>query len=332
MREVRAAVAQFEATDGEKERNLERVRGLSGRAAALGAELVCFHECCVTGYTFLEGLSREELGALAEPVPDGPSTEALVATAREHGIVVGAGLVERGEDGRLHNTYVVAGPGGVIGRHAKLHPFISEHLDPGEGYTLVEALGCTFGVLTCYDNNVIENVRVTTLLGAEAIIMPHVTGGTPSPVPGRGVIAREVWENRERDPVTCRRQFAGPKGREWIMRWLPARAHDNGVYVLFANAVGVDADTVKPGCSMIIDPFGDVLAECRELGDGVVAAVLTPEKVDVSGGRRYIRARRPELYGRLVEPVPEEERRRSSSRHADVWWKRRPAGGEGGAA
>ncbi len=55
---------------------------------------------------------------------------------------------------------------------------------------------------------------------------------------------------------------------------------------------------------MILDPFGEVLAESQALGDDVVVALLTPEKLEQSSGRRYLRARRPELYGKLVEPPP----------------------------
>ena len=95
-----------------------------------------------------------------------------------------------------------------------------------------------------------------------------------------------------------------PKGRGWLMRWLPARAWENGVYAVFSNAVGVDDDTIKPGLAMILDPFGEVVVESRVLGDDVVVALLTAEKLTQSSGRRYLRARRPELYGKLVEPPP----------------------------
>ena len=88
------------------------------------------------------------------------------------------------------------------------------------------------------------------------------------------------------------------------MRWLPARAWENGVYAVFSNAIGVDGDTIKPGLAMILDPFGEVLTESDELGDDVVIALLTGEKIEQSSGRRYLRARRPELYAKLVEPPP----------------------------
>jgi predicted amidohydrolase len=86
------------------------------------------------------------------------------------------------------------------------------------------------------------------------------------------------------------------------MRWLPTRAYENGVYYVYSNPVGWDYDTVKPGQAMILDPFGEVLVESRVLGDDVVTGLLTPEKIPVSSGQRYLKARRPELYDKLVEP------------------------------
>ena len=123
---------------------------------------------------------------------------------------------------------------------------------------MIDLLGIKAGFLICYDNNLPENVRITTMLGAEVIFMPHVTGCLPSTMPGRGTVDRALWENRLRDPVRLRQEFEGPKGRGWLMRWLPARAWENGVYAVFSNPIGVDDDTIKPGLAMIFDPFGEV--------------------------------------------------------------------------
>ncbi|MBI4584847.1 MAG: nitrilase [Planctomycetes bacterium] len=303
MRDILIGTAQFEARDGDKERNLERIRDLTALAAREGAEAVSFHECCITGYTFLQTLSRERLLALAEPVPGGPSASRLAEIAREHGTVVLAGLLERDGD-HIHNTCVAAGPEGFLAKHRKIHTFISPYLTPGDRHTVFDLRGARAGILICYDNNLPENARITALLGAEIIFMPHVTSGTESTMPGRGIIAREVWENRKRDPVRCRQEFLGPKGREWLLKWLPARAWENGVYAVFSNAIGIDHNTVKNGNAMIIDPYGEILVESRKLDDDVVVGLCTPEKIERSSGRRYLRARRPELYARLVEPPP----------------------------
>ncbi len=318
MREIRVAAAQFEVRDADKAYNLSAIERLARQAAAEGAELVTFSECSITGYTFLENLSRSEIEALAEPVPDGPSIRRLADISASLGVALAAGLIERDGD-RLYNCYAVVASGrGFVAKHRKLHAFISEHLSCGDRYTVFELLGCRFGILICYDNNLPENVRITALLGAEIVLMPHVTGCLPSPMPGRGTVDPAIWHNRERDPVRCRMEFDGPKGRGWILRWLPARAWENGIFAVYSNPIGVEGGTIKPGGSMILDPFGEILAECRRLGDDVVVATLDPAKLELASGRNYIRARRPELYAKLVEPNPQ----LGPGGRPEVWWKK----------
>ena len=223
MREIRVAAAQFEHRNNDKLYNLSRIRALAGTAVEQGAEIVSFHECSISGYTFLQHLSRAELGQIAELVPDGPSTRALCSTARELGVVVMAGLIETDSEEKLYNCYFTVGPDGFITKYRKLHTFINPFVSPGSSYNVIDLLGIKAGFLTCYDNNLPENVRITALLGAEVIFMPHVTGCLPSTMPGRGKVDRSLWENRQRDPVPLRLEFQGPKGRGWLMRWLPAR-------------------------------------------------------------------------------------------------------------
>jgi hypothetical protein len=119
-------------------------------------------------------------------------------------------------------------------------------------------------------------------------------------MPGRGWVDRHFWENRESDPEALRKEFEGPKGRGWLLRWLPARAYDNGVYAVFTNPVGPDDDQLKNGNAMILDPYGEILAECRSMGDEVAVASCTPEKLKLAGGYRYRNARRPELYRDII--------------------------------
>ena len=167
--------------------------------------------------------------------------------------------------------------------------------------------GWTCGILICYDNNIVENVRATKLLGADIIFMPHVTMCTPSSRPGAGFVDPALWLNRFNDPTSLRIEFNGLKGREWLMKWLPARAFDNAVYAIFSNPIGMDDDQLKNGCSMILDPYGDIIAECTRLDNDIAVATLTPEKLTRAGGYRYLNARRPDLYkdilGQAHEPV-----------------------------
>ena len=98
----------------------------------------------------------------------------------------------------------------------------------------------------------------------------------------------------------------GPKGRGWLMRWLPSRAHDNGMFLLFSNGIGIDDDEIRTGNAMVLDPYGEVIAETREAGDAMVVADLDAAQLPTSSGRRWLRARRPELYGILTEPTGQE--------------------------
>ena len=87
------------------------------------------------------------------------------------------------------------------------------------------------------------------------------------------------------------------------MRWLPTRAHDNGVFLAFSNGVGVDDDEIRTGNAMIIDPYGRILVETWKAGDDMVVADLDASLLDVSTGRRWIVTRRPELYSSLTVPT-----------------------------
>jgi predicted amidohydrolase len=299
MKNIRISTAQFENRSGDKGYNLRRMDELSAQAAAEGSQAIAFHECSVTGYSFARHLTETEMLALAEEIPSGESIQALTAIAAKNKIVILAGLFER-ENDLIYKAYVAVDKTGVLAKHRKLHPFINPTILPGNSYTVFDLNGWKCGILICYDNNIIENVRATVLLGAQVIFMPHVTMCTPSTRPGAGFVDPKRWANREQDPTSLRTEFDGLKGRAWLMKWLPARAYDNGIYVIFSNPIGMDDDQLKNGCSMILDPFGDILAECRRLGDDLVTATLVPDKLTDSGGNRYKMARRPDLYADII--------------------------------
>lgn len=309
MKNIRIATAQFENRSGDKIYNLGIIDTLAGKAASAGADVIAFHECSITGYTFARHLSKEQMLDIAEPIPGGESIGKLKEIAGRYNIVVLAGLFEKDADDKLYKAYVCVDKKGLVAKFRKLHPFINPHLTPGNEYCVFDLSGWKCGILICYDNNIIENVRATRLLGADIIFMPHVTMCTPSTRPGAGFVDPALWENRENDPTSLRLEFDGMKGKGWLMKWLPARAYDNGIYAVFSNPIGMDDDQLKNGCSMIIDPFGDIIAECRALGDDIAIATITPEKLTQAGGNRYIKARRPDLYRHIIgkEHLPEQK-------------------------
>jgi len=300
MNNIKISTAQFENKSGDKKYNLSIIEKLSQKAALEGAHAIAFHECSVTGYTFARHLSKPQMLELAEFIPNGPSILRLIEISKKFNIAILAGLFEKDEQDNLFKAYVCVDQNGLVAKYRKLHPFINPFLTPGDRYCVFDLYGWKCSILICYDNNIIENVRATTLLGAQVIFMPHVTMCTPSTRPGAGFVDPSLWANRDRDPTSLRLEFDGMKGRSWLMKWLPARAYDNGVYVVFSNPIGMDDDQLKNGCSMIIDPFGDVLAECRSFDDSFATAILTDDKLKQAGGYRYIKARRPDLYRDII--------------------------------
>jgi len=309
MRNVRVGSVQFEHASGDKAANFHTIHTFMEQASARGVEMIAFPECCITGYWFLRNLSRQELDELAEPVGKGRSSMELLDLSRRFRMTVGAGLVERGDDGRLFNTYLVAMPDGQLRSHRKIQAFENEHISSGDRYTVFDTpQGCRVGVLICYDCNIIENVRITALMGADALLAPHQTGGCASASPhAMSLVDKSLWENRHKNPDAIEAEFRGPKGRGWLMRWLPSRAHDNGMFLVFSNGVGADDDEIRTGNAMILDPYGRILAETCKAGDDMVVADLDAGLLDRCTGRRWMRARRPDLYGPLTVPTGMEQ-------------------------
>ncbi|HET8712327.1 MAG TPA: nitrilase family protein [Gemmatimonadales bacterium] len=308
MRDIRVASVQFQHAPNDQAFNLGRVRHFAGEAARAGAEIVAFPEMCITGYWHVRKLPRVEFAALAEPIPDGPSSTELRRLSREHGLTIGAGLLERAPDDCVYNAYLVAMPDGTWAVHRKLHAFEHPTICAGDRYTVFDTPhGCRVGVLICYDNNILENARATALLGAEVLLAPHQTGGCKSLSPhGMKPIDPAIWARRHEDPAACEAELCGPNGRGWLMRWLPSRAHDNGMFLVFSNGIGIDDDEIRTGNAMVLDPYGRIIAETRAAGDAIVVADLDAALLPMSSGRRWLRARRPELYGVLTRATGQE--------------------------
>jgi deaminated glutathione amidase len=267
---VRAAAVQLNATE-DTGRNRARADRLTRRAAALGAELVVLPE----KWTVLG--SDEQLRAGAEPL-DGPTLAWARSTAHELGVDLIAGsLVERTPDGRHHNTSLHVGPDGEL--HAvyrKIHLFDvevagtvyreSDLEDPGEEVVLSRtAGGVELGMTVCYDLRFPELYRILALRGARVIVVPSAFTLTTT---------RDHWE------VLVR-----------------ARAIEDQAFVVAANQIGASGTgTQSGGRSLVVDPWGVVLAQAPD-EETVIVADLNLAKVDEVRGRLPSLAnRRPEAY------------------------------------
>ena len=121
-----------------------------------------------------------------------------------------------------------------------------------------------------------------------------------------GVIDQALWHARRENPEAIEAEFRGSKGREWLLRWMPSRAHDNGMFLIFSNGVGIDGDEVRTGNAMIFNPYGEILAETWAADDKMIVADLKAEQLTMNIGMRWIQTRRPDLYGSLSKPTGRE--------------------------
>lgn len=272
---MRVAVIQLNAS-ANREKNVERALSLVQHAAADGAELVVLPEYV----TFLGPYRYFE--EMSEPVP-GPTTERLADAARRDGIYLhGGSLIERSSvPGRYYNTSTVFNPqGDLIATYRKVHLFDvdvpglvtdreSQAVLPGDALSLVPLPGITLGLSICFDVRFPELYRALALAGAEAFTVPAA--------------------------------FARATGRVHWEILLRARAIENQAYVLAAAQYGQDAaGHWRFGRSMIIGPWGEVLAVAGEEGEQVLLADVEREAV---WRRRQempvLTVRRPEVYGSL---------------------------------
>ena len=270
---AKVAVAQFDPTIGEPQRNLEVCLARLEEAAAAEAELLVLPECAIPGYMFD---SLEEGMSFAEEVP-GPSVEVLERECAHLGIHAVCGLLERDGD-TLHNAAILVGPDGLIGSYRKTHlPFlgVDRFVVPGDEFKVFDTALGRIGVIICYDLRFPEVTRTLALHGADIVCLP-----TNFPMAAR---------------LQC----------EVIA---PARAAENRIYLLVANRVGKERWGEFCGRSQIVDPYGVRLAEVDETEEALLVADVELEKARdkdyVVPGEYELYLfghRRPELYGALVE-------------------------------
>jgi len=326
---LRVATVQFHHHASDKQYNLSVIETFIHQASRQGIRILAFPEMCITGYWHVPELSHEEVTVLAERIDSSPSLARIISLAKKFQMAIGVGLIEQGNDGRLYNAYAICMPDGPVHVHRKLHAFEHPSLVSGDGFTVFDTpWGVRVGILICWDNNLVENVRATALLGADILVAPHQTGGTHSRSPyAMKPIPVLLWENRYHDPVALAAALQGDSGRGWLMRWLPARAHDNGLFVLFSNGVGLDNGEIRTGNAMILDPYGRIIEETGSFEDTMVTADLDLDLLSMSTGRRWIHGRRPELYGILCESQGYERDARSArfSTETPVFEKNTPS-------
>jgi predicted amidohydrolase len=274
---VKIAGVQMDPEIMNIDKNLRKILDQSKIAAENKADLVVFPECTLSGYVYA---SREEALSYMVTVP-GPETDKLVECAKELGIHMVVGLLEKDpEQDKCYNSAVLVSPQGIIGIYRKTHlPFlgVDRFLDPGDGPLRVynTSVGI-IGMHICYDCNFPENARILTLLGTEILILPT------------------NW----------------PNGRNKVPAFVVnTRAYENKVAVVVVDRVGNERGTRFIGTSKIINAMGDTLAEASADNEEIIYAEID---LNDSRNKRYvfkpgefeldfIGDRRPELYGEIGE-------------------------------
>ena len=285
MESFRVTAVSLCSQPASPQENLSHHADWVARAMAENPDLICFPELGLTGYSITSAIWES-----SEPVP-GPSTDALVELAREHNVMLAAGIAENDRD-IVYNTYAIVGPEGYIGKSRKIHiPPAEVGYWRGGGTPPVIDIGVAkVGVNICFDNWLPESSRMVALQGAEIILAPYVwaVGGWSEP-PDHASRNR-AWKD-----------YAG--------RTFPARAIDNGVFLIAINACGPSPYSNSPNYGnpmvMIYNPLGQLVAASPDDASDEVMVTADLDRGLLaerrSQGVFHPRFRRPELYGILAE-------------------------------
>ena len=269
---VRMAVIQLNSRTNPSE-NLAAVEQLLDRAAEMGAQFVGLPEL----WTYLGPYSGYE--AAAQTIP-GPAIELLQAKARKHNMIVhGGSIVERHPTlpGKFYNTSVLINRSGeIVAQYRKIHLFDvqlangeqhleSERIVPGDRVVTAEVDGITFGLTVCYDLRFPELYRALALRGAQVLLVPA--------------------------------GFTLHTGRDHWEVLLRARAIENLCYVVAPGQVGTyPPDKHCFGRSMIVDPWGLVIAQAQDMPTVILSEVDLAQIEQARAQIPCLEHRRPQVY------------------------------------
>ncbi|MBC2711938.1 MAG: nitrilase [Desulfosarcina sp.] len=267
MKDIRIAAVVCRCPVGQVKHNLERTRYWTLRARKKEAALVCFPEMNLTGYSNREEIAEHAISA------QGSEIDALLRLAVDQKIALLVGFAEKTEDGTLYASHIAITPEGRTGVYRKLHlaPPEEDHFSPGETLPVFHWSGIRFGIQLCYDAHFPELSTRMAEADADVIFFPHA-----SP-----------------------RGQAADKHQSW-MRHLPARAFDNGLFVVACNQTGDNKNgLVFPGNAVVFSPSGEIIETRLSGNSGMLVADLTADQIHHVRSHRmryFFPNRRPRLY------------------------------------
>jgi predicted amidohydrolase len=265
--DLRIAAVMMNCPVGRVEDNLDRMAGWIRAAKKQAADIVCFPEMNVTGYS-----TREAIKDSAETVP-GTISRSVLALARKFKLAILAGMSEKDSQGRVFASHLVVTPRGVAGIYRKIHiaPPETDVFSAGDTIALFKIKGAKLGIQLCYDVHFPGLSTRMATDGADVIFMPHASPrGTPA-----------------------------EKFNSW-MRHLPARAFDNGLYVVACNQTGNNQSGLTfPGVSVVLDPAGRIIKKNAGGTEDMIVSDLKADELEKVRGHRmryFLPNRRPDLY------------------------------------
>ena len=274
---VKIAVGQTFIKIDEEERNLERVLKYMDIASNNGADIIAFPECSNNGYVYRD---VDHAFSNATPVP-GPFTTELTKKAKEKHIYVVIGLSERGEYPEVYKSAILIDyNGNIIGKYQKNYLATADQIwfKPSKaGFPVFPTDLGNIGIFICADGRIFENARCLSLAGAD--ILFDVTN----------------WFHYNQVNINT-----------------PARAIENGVWLIAANKVGYECPiedswlTEAIGTSFIINPKGDIISKATSDKEEIIYGVINPyesRKKKVGRLNNIFKDRRPEIYESLSQPV-----------------------------
>jgi len=236
-RTLKVAILQHSATLNGVE---ERFAWLATKARDLknqNVDLILCPECYATGYNVREGIVRNAQRA------DGDFATRVKALAKEINAAIAYGYPEL-DGGKVYNSAICIGPDGfTLANHRKsvLPPgFEKQYFETGSQLTLFTLNSVRVAVLICYESEFPEAVRNVAKLGAEVVIVPTATVRQYKHVPEQVI---------------------------------PARAFENGVFIVYANHAGLENESDYAGNSCVINPFGQDLARVGDREEVVIATL-----------------------------------------------------------
>jgi predicted amidohydrolase len=276
MKDVfKIALAQISCRQADKTRNLKEIKKAVAKAKKQGAELVIFPELSLTGYVV-----RDEIYELAERIP-GPSTKVMEDVAKKNDIHVVFGMPEISDktEATLHNSAVLIGPEGLIGKYHKMylptHSIFEEkrYFRPGYRTAVFDTELGKLGFIICYDIYFPEVTRLTRLKGAQLIVCISASPG----------VRRSFFE-----ALTV------------------ARAIENTAFLAFVNLAGIEDGLQFWGGSRLVGPNGRVLVQAKyDEDDFVVGEVNYADIRPIEAFVPTLRDLRPELFDQLKRSAEE---------------------------